>query len=78
MPEEFVKLLAENYTGTAQAANLLADWLIVAGCDVSEVQDMVECHLKDMILKHFDPDPRCFPDASKYFLTYAYRKNLRK
>ena len=31
MPEEFVQLLAENYTGTAQAANLLADWLIVAG-----------------------------------------------
>ena len=31
MPEEFVQLLADNYTGTAQAANLLADWLIVAG-----------------------------------------------
>ena len=31
IPEEFVQLLAENYTGTAQAANLLADWLIVAG-----------------------------------------------
>ncbi len=30
-PEEFVELLAENYTGTAQAANLMADWLIVAG-----------------------------------------------
>ncbi|XP_065071268.1 negative elongation factor D-like [Rhopilema esculentum] len=55
LPEEFVQLLADNYTGTAQAANLLADWLIVAGCDVSEVQDVVEQHLKDMILKHFDP-----------------------
>eukprot|EP00794_Sanderia_malayensis_P005728 gene5728-6428_t len=54
-PEEFVELLAENYTGTAQVANLMADWLIVAGCDVSEVQDMVENHLKDMILKYFDP-----------------------
>ena len=31
IPEEFVQLLADNYTGTAQAANLLADWLIVAG-----------------------------------------------
>ena len=28
---------------------------VIVGCDVSEVQDMVECHLKDMILKHFDP-----------------------
>lgn len=54
-PEEFVQLLAENYTGTAQAANLMADWLIVAGCDVSQVQDIVEGHLQDMILKHFDP-----------------------
>ena len=25
------------------------------GCDVTEVQDVVEGHLKDMILKHFDP-----------------------
>ena len=30
-PEEFVELLAENYHGIAQVANLLADWLIVAG-----------------------------------------------
>ncbi len=27
----------------------------IQGCDVSEVQDMVESHLKDMILKYFDP-----------------------
>ena len=30
-PQDFVELLAENYHGMAQLANLLADWLIVAG-----------------------------------------------
>lgn len=36
-------------------ANLLADWLVVAGVDGLEVQAMVENHLKDMIVKSFDP-----------------------
>lgn len=30
-PQEFVEMLAENYHGMAQLANLFADWLIVAG-----------------------------------------------
>ncbi|XP_066928069.1 negative elongation factor D-like [Clytia hemisphaerica] len=53
--EDFVALLAENYHGVAQLANLLADWLIVAGCSVEEVQEIVERHLKDLIIKNFDP-----------------------
>lgn len=36
-------------------ANLLAEWLILAGVKVTEVQAMVENHLKEMILKSFDP-----------------------
>lgn len=36
-------------------ANLLADWLVVAGVDTNEVQAMVQNHLKDMIVKSFDP-----------------------
>lgn len=36
-------------------ANLLAEWLILAGVKVSDVQAMVENNLKDMILKTFDP-----------------------
>lgn len=35
--------------------NLAAEWLILAGVDVIDVQAMVENHLKDMILKNFDP-----------------------
>ena len=29
--------------------------LLTAGVDIKEVQEMVEHHLQDMILKHFDP-----------------------
>lgn len=36
-------------------ANLLAEWLILAGVKVTDVQAMVENHLKDMILRTFDP-----------------------
>lgn len=35
--------------------NLLAEWLITAGVKVTDVQAMVENHLKEMILKTFDP-----------------------
>lgn len=36
-------------------ANLLAEWLILAGVLVTDVQAMVENHLKDMIFRTFDP-----------------------
>lgn len=54
-PELVINQLSQNYMATAQMANLLADWLVVAGMDGIEVQAMVENHLKDMILKIFDP-----------------------
>jgi len=54
-PEEFMTLLSDNYDGIAQAANLVADWLIVAGASVQEVQEIVEKQLKDLIIKYFDP-----------------------
>lgn len=54
-PEKVVEMLSENYTAVAQTVNLLAEWLIQAGVDIKVVQEMVENHLKAMILKHFDP-----------------------
>lgn len=54
-PDQVIELLPENYMGVAQMANLLAEWLLQAGVTVSEVQQMVEFHLKEMIIKHFDP-----------------------
>lgn len=53
-PEEVIMMLSENYKAVAQMANLLAEWLILAGVKVTDVQAMVENHLKDMILKTFD------------------------
>lgn len=54
-PEQVIELLSKNYTACAQTANLLAEWLILAGVKVTDVQAMVENNLKDMILKTFDP-----------------------
>ncbi|VDI07377.1 negative elongation factor C/D, partial [Mytilus galloprovincialis] len=54
-PEKVVELLSENYKAVAQTVNLLAEWLIQAGVDIKVVQEMVENHLKTMIIKHFDP-----------------------
>ncbi|RWS31801.1 negative elongation factor C/D-like protein, partial [Leptotrombidium deliense] len=48
-PEQVVDLLSQNYYAIAQTANLLAEWLIMT------VQSLVEDHLKQMIIKHFDP-----------------------
>uniref|UniRef100_H2ZKV4 Negative elongation factor C/D n=1 Tax=Ciona savignyi TaxID=51511 RepID=H2ZKV4_CIOSA len=55
MPEKVVELLSENYSAVAQTINLLAEWLIMCGLAPTEVQDLVEDHLKDLLLKHFDP-----------------------
>ncbi|ESN92288.1 hypothetical protein HELRODRAFT_157967 [Helobdella robusta] len=53
--EQLVQLLSTNYVGIAQMVNLLAEWLIQAGIDIKDVQDMVEQHLLNMIFKYFDP-----------------------
>ena len=36
-------------------ANLMAEWLILSGATITDVQKLVENHLKEMILKTFDP-----------------------
>jgi len=54
-PEQVIELLSKNYLAVAQMANLMAEWLILAGAEISDVQQQVENHLHDMILKTFDP-----------------------
>nr|CAD7258887.1 unnamed protein product [Timema shepardi] len=54
-PETVIELLSHNYSAVAQMANLLAEWLILGGVKVTDVQAMVENHLKEMIVKTFDP-----------------------
>ena len=47
--------MSSNYIAVAQMANLMAEWLILAGAEIQTVQQLVENHLHDMILKTFDP-----------------------
>lgn len=54
-PLQVIEELSQNYTAVAQMANLIAEWLITGGVNVTTVQAMVENHLKEMILKTFDP-----------------------
>lgn len=54
-PGPVVDLLSDNYTAIAQTVNLLAEWLIITGVSVSDVQLMVEMHLKSLVMKNFDP-----------------------
>lgn len=54
-PAPVVDLLSDNYTAVAQTVNLLAEWLIITGVPVQEVQLTVENHLKNLIMKNFDP-----------------------
>ena len=70
-PEQVIDLLSQNYSATAQMANLLAEWLISGGVNVTAVQAMVENHLKDMVLKTFDPkkaDTIFTEEGEVYFL----------
>lgn len=61
-----IDVLAENYNSTAQMVNLFAEWLIMTGMETNEVQQLVEDHLKQMIIKHFDPQKadRIFSDEN--------------
>lgn len=54
-PENVIQLLSENYTAVAQTVNLLAEWLIQTGVEPVQVQETVENHLKNLLIKHFDP-----------------------
>lgn len=64
---QMIELLANNYNATAQMVNLFAEWLIMTGMEVDEVQQLVEDHLKQMIIKHFDPKKadRIFSDETE-------------
>jgi hypothetical protein len=54
-PGPIVDLLSDNYTAVAQTVNLIAEWLILTGIPVQDVQLLVENHLRNLIMKHFDP-----------------------
>ncbi|KAF0290053.1 Negative elongation factor D [Amphibalanus amphitrite] len=54
-PETVIETISSNYKAISGLANLIAEWLILSGVDILDVQSLVENHLKDMILRTFDP-----------------------
>jgi negative elongation factor C/D len=48
--ESLIDLLSDNYIGTAQSANLLANWLIVTGDHLQELTSAAGCSKKDCLL----------------------------
>ena len=50
-----------------QMANLVAEWILLLGTDLSEVQETIEQHLKNIIKKNFDSKKAdsIFSDAGK-------------
>jgi len=54
-PFAMVDLLSANFTSIAGMVNVMANWLIQTGVPFSEVTSVVEQHLTEMVIKHFDP-----------------------
>lgn len=54
-PFAMVDLLSANFTSIAGMVNVMASWLIQTGVPFSEVTSVVEQHLTEMVIKHFDP-----------------------
>ena len=76
-PERVVELLSDNYHGVAQTVNLLAEWMIQVGVDINEVQEMVESHLKEVIVRTFDPKKAdsIFSDEGEVILITSLKIN---
>jgi len=54
-PQLVVKLLAENYRGFAQMANLLCNWMQTFGFEEEKLHGIVEDYFRQKLLQHFDP-----------------------
>ncbi|KAK3792170.1 hypothetical protein RRG08_055432 [Elysia crispata] len=54
-PSTVVELLSENFTAIAGMVNVTANWLIQTGVPQSTVTNLVEQHMTEMVVKHFDP-----------------------
>ena len=50
-----IEALSSSYEGVAQYVNMFAEWLIVLGDQPTSVQELIETHLENIIVKNFDP-----------------------
>ena len=55
-PETVINLLCDNYHAVAQTVNVIAEMLCASGMGIEEVQSTIEDHLKQLVIKHFDPE----------------------
>lgn len=52
--EQGISALAESYVGLPNMVNVMIEWLHAAGFRKREIQNLVEEHLKTVILRNFD------------------------
>ena len=52
--QQGVSALAESYVGFPNMVNVMIEWLHAAGYRKREIQNLVEEHLKTVILRNFD------------------------
>ncbi|XP_063714271.1 negative elongation factor D-like [Symsagittifera roscoffensis] len=54
-PEIAIKELSKSYLSLAQMVNLLADWMVQLGLEPAKIQDLIENHYYNLVIKYFDP-----------------------
>ena len=54
-PEVAIRELSNSYVSLAQMVNLLADWMVQLGLAPTKIQDLIEDHYYNLVIKHFDP-----------------------
>ncbi len=52
--QEGISALAKSYVGFPNMVNVMIEWLHAAGYRKREIQNLVEEHLKTVILRNFD------------------------
>lgn len=55
-PATLIAMLVDNYQGYALTCNLLQDWLVIAGLESTEVRELMQSHIKDIIRQVFDSE----------------------
>jgi len=54
-PEDVLRSLTSSYRGYAEMVNLVSEWLQFAGVGADEIVSSVQKHLRDLIVRLFDP-----------------------
>ena len=55
LPETAIAELSSSYVSLAQMVNLLADWMVQLAIPPSKIQNTIENHFYNLVIKYFDP-----------------------